>query len=100
MSKRSYTLTKLLNELTVAEGVNSQRKTVQVVEKGSLLLLQRRKRRRKVLLSRLHNQRSRSPRLVMASRKASTPHVVIRDTGEVTVQRNPKLRMVITHVCL
>ena len=35
MSKRSYTLAELLNELKVAEKINGQRKTVQVVEKGS-----------------------------------------------------------------
>ena len=35
MSKRSYTLAELLNELKVAEGINDQRKTVQVVEKDS-----------------------------------------------------------------
>ena len=35
MSKRFYTLAELLNELKVAEGINGQRKTVQVVEKGS-----------------------------------------------------------------
>ena len=35
MGKRSYTLAELLNELKVAEGINGQRKTVQVVEKGS-----------------------------------------------------------------
>ena len=35
MSKRSYTLAELLNELKVAEGINGQRKTVQVVEKSS-----------------------------------------------------------------
>ena len=35
MSKRSYTLAELLNELKVTEGINGQRKTVQVVEKGS-----------------------------------------------------------------
>ena len=100
MGKRSYTLAELLNELKVAEGINGQRKTMQVVEKGSILLLQTRKRRRKMLLSRLHNRRSRSPRSVMASRKASASRVVRRDTGEATVQRNSKLRMVITQVCL
>ena len=35
MSKRSYTLAGLLNELKIAKGINGQRKTVQVVEKGS-----------------------------------------------------------------
>ena len=35
MSKRSYTLAKLLNELKVAEGINGQKRTVQVMEKGS-----------------------------------------------------------------
>ena len=35
MSKRSYTLVELHNELKVAEVINDQRKTVQVVEKGS-----------------------------------------------------------------
>ena len=35
MSKRSYTLAKLLNELKVAEGINGQKRIVQVVEKGS-----------------------------------------------------------------
>ena len=35
ISKRSYTLAELLNELKVAEGINGQRKTVQVMEKGS-----------------------------------------------------------------
>ena len=33
MSKRSYTLAELLNELKMAEGINGQRKTAQVVEK-------------------------------------------------------------------
>ena len=32
MSKRSYTLAELLNELKVAEGINGQRRTVQVVK--------------------------------------------------------------------
>ena len=76
MSKRSYPSAELLNELKVAEGINGQRKTMQVVEKVLLLLLQRRVRRRKRLLSRLHNQRIRSPRLVKASRKASASPVV------------------------
>ena len=35
MGKRSYTLTELLNELKVAEGINGQKMTVQVMEKGS-----------------------------------------------------------------
>ena len=35
MSKRSYTLAKLLNELKVVEGINGQKRTVQVMEKGS-----------------------------------------------------------------
>ena len=35
MSKRSYTMMKLFYKLKVAEGINGQRKTVQVVEKGS-----------------------------------------------------------------
>ena len=99
MSKRSYTLAKLLNKLKVAEGINGQRKTVQVVRKVLLLLLQRRERRRKMFLSRLHNRRSKSPMSVMKSRKASATRVVRRDTREATVQRNPKLRMVIIKVC-
>ena len=35
MSKRSYTLAELLNKLKVAKGINDQKRTMQVMEKGS-----------------------------------------------------------------
>ena len=35
MSKRSYTLAELLNELKVADRINGQKRIVQVMEKGS-----------------------------------------------------------------
>ena len=47
MGKRSYTLAKLLNELKVTEGINGQRKTVQVVEKGSTYASAKKEKKKK-----------------------------------------------------
>ena len=47
MSKRSYTLTELLNELKMAEEINGQRKTMQVVEKGSTSASAKKKKKKK-----------------------------------------------------
>ena len=66
MSKRTYSLAKLLKELQAAEGIVGHKKSVQMMEKALLLLLQRRVRRRKIFQSRLHIIR-RNPRLVKAS---------------------------------
>ena len=47
MGKRSYTLAELLNKLMVAERINGQRKTMQVVEKGSTSASAKKKKKKK-----------------------------------------------------
>ena len=46
MIKRSYTLAELLNKLKVAEGINGQKRTMQVVEKGSTFSSAKKKKKK------------------------------------------------------
>ena len=98
MSKMPYTLAELLKELQATEGIVGHKGNVQVMEK--YLLLQRRVKRRTMFQCRLHNLKSRNPRLVKASRKASASLVVRRVTGIMIDQRNLTLRTTIPQVCL
>ena len=99
MSKKIYSLAKLLKELQVAEGIIGHKKSVHVMEKGSASFSAK-KGKKKKNVPKENAQSKRNPWLVKASRKASASHTVRRVIGRTIIQRNLTLKTVTPHVCL